>query len=117
MTIQHITKEKLADYVERDLTGASRLSSSPIPMLAFDNERRELACPVDECSCEIVDARFNLAAAAGYDEVVYEWNPDLERLYVKAKGCSNCGFLHIVLHENGLDSDGDVIRHTDGGYL
>lgn len=114
MPIQHLDKIAVADYIQADIIGRRDIGNSPLPKLAFDNEKHDHPCPNDNCSGTATSFQYNLAAAAGFDEVVYEWNPDLDRLYIKGTACPQCKLAHINLHENSPDHPGETIRADDG---
>lgn len=82
---EYVTKH---DIVRAILSEEENLSNK-FPLLAFDNEEQTTQCE----NCGSVDAtafRYNGAAAAGSDAVVFHWEPDLYRIIARGYCCYDC---------------------------
>lgn len=114
--VRYVTKDEIGEEVVKIVRDKHIRSwdSSWLPRLAFDNDTAEYAC--DNCGQDRDEIHFqyNIGCAAGTDEVVFDWNVDLERVYLQGYVCRNCGSAHIELYESSPENDGEVITERDG---
>lgn len=106
--VKYVTKEDIAEDLEDILLRDGSFEGSSMPILAFDNEEETLGCP--ECEQkEQQNFQYNIACAAGFDEVIFDWNVDLERLYIVGRFCTFCGEAEVYLHEQSPENEGELI--------
>lgn len=108
--VKYVTKTELASQIRKILLEDSSLDKrrSFIPFLASDNQTATYEC--ETCSHKKkVKFKFNIATAAGTDRVIFDWNLDLERLYLTGYVCRNCENSEIKLHENSVENDPEII--------
>lgn len=111
--VRYVTKDEIGEEVYKILKDGKTWERSFLPRLAFDNESGEVMCP--ECDTEKeVRFQFNIANAAGFDEVIFEWDVDLERLYLTGHVCAGCGDSEVRLHEKSPENEGEVVFEKDG---
>ena len=90
----------MAEYVtKQDIVKSIRTEhmsvTSRLPRLAFDCDEQPIIC--EGCgSRDSIAFRYNSAAAAGSDAVVFEWEPDLYRILVRGYNCYDCDWHRIV---------------------
>lgn len=113
--VRYVTKDEIGEEVVKIIREDHwTWDDSFIPRLAFDNDTAEFDC--DNCGQDKKEIHFqyNISCAAGFDEVIFDWNVDLERLYLTGYVCENCRNSKILLHEESSNNPGEVIYEFDG---
>lgn len=110
--VDYVTKDDIATDLTDIILNGESFEGSSMPLLAFDNEEETLGCP----HCEKTDQlnfQYNVASSAGFDQVIFDWNVDLERLYLTGHFCKFCGEAEVYLHEQSPENEGELILDQD----
>lgn len=113
--VRYVTKDEIGEEIVKiHRQDRWNWDKSFLPRLAFDNDTAEYDC--DNCGQDRTEIHFqyNIACASGTDEVVFDWDVDLERIYLTGYVCENCGNGEVKLHENSPDNSGDIIYEDSG---
>lgn len=113
--VKYVTKEDIAQDLTDIILNDDSFEGSSMPILAFDNNELNLGCPFCEHKTQR-QFQYNIACSAGFDEVVFDWNVDLERLYIIGHMCTFCGEAEVYLHEQSPENDGDLILDRDSNH-
>jgi len=91
-----MTKRVSKEDIVNVILSENKELSPTLPLLAFDNETRNIKCSNCDSINKAKSFRYNASASSGYDSVIFDWEPNLNRLIVRGDVCYDCDRHNIV---------------------
>lgn len=105
---KHASKDEVAEEVVEIIAGRKIGSVSWLPVLSPFSSERVVNCEICGLDERVYFERA-IASHAGMDEVVFEWNRDLDRIELEGFACRNCWAARVTVYEDESSEEGEVI--------